>query len=143
MAADGGGDADARPGGADPLRALLLGGLRRFATLFAFAAAAAAVLGLVVAGAAHERVLGGIAIGFYVVGTGLCVFGFLLGSRPPVRMKDERSGGFAGLGRWVSGGVRFATRTEHEEALNVPAILVALGICLIVVGVLVDPRHPV
>lgn len=118
---------------------MLRGALRRFATLLGLAAAGSALLGLAIAGVTHSALLRGVAIGFYVVGVGLCVLAFLLSSRPPVRGRG--SGGFVGLGRWVGEGVRFATREEHEEALNLPAVFIAIGVCLIVVGVAVDTRH--
>ena len=63
----------------------------------------------------------------------------LAGSRPPVRAKE--GGGFVGFGRWLGGGVRFATRTEQEEALNLPALFAVLGVALIVIGAAVDSRH--
>jgi hypothetical protein len=122
-----------------PGKDVLLGALRRFVALLAAAAAGSAVLGLLIAGLAGESLLRGIAVGFYLVGIGSCATAFLLGSRPPVRGKDD--GGFVGFGRWLGGGVRFATRDEHREAINLPAILVAIGICLIVLGAAVDSRH--
>jgi hypothetical protein len=113
--------------------------LRRFALLLAWASAAAVLLGLGVAGLTHQSILRGIAVGFYIGGVGLCVLAFLLGSRPPVRGKGD--GGFVGLGRWTGSGVRFATREEQDEALNLPAIFAVLGVCLILIGVAVDTRH--
>jgi hypothetical protein len=122
-----------------PSKSLLLGALRRFVALLGASAAGAALLGLLIAGLTRESLLRGLAIGFYLGGVGLCAIAFLLGSRPPVRGKDD--GGFVGFGRWLGGGVRFATRDEHREAINLPAILVAIGVCLIVVGAAVDSRH--
>jgi hypothetical protein len=118
---------------------VLRAALRRFATLLAAAAAFAALLGLALAGLTHQSAQRGLAVGFYVAGVGLCALAFLLGSRPPVRGKGE--GGFV-FGRWLGGGVRFATREEQDEALNLPAIFVVLGVLLLLVGALVDPRHP-
>jgi peptidoglycan/LPS O-acetylase OafA/YrhL len=118
---------------------VLVGALRRFAALLALAAAFAVLVGLFLAAVTHETLARGLAIGFYITGVGLCALAFQLGSRPPVRTKE--SGGFVGFGRWVGGGVRFATRTEHHEALNLPAILAVLGVCLIVVGAAVDSSH--
>lgn len=118
---------------------MLLGALRRFLTLLAAGAALAALIGLALDALTHQALLRGLAIGFYLTGVGLCGIAFLLGSRPPVRTRG--GGGFVGLGRWIGGGVRFATRSEQEEALNLPAIFVALGVCLIVVGAAVDSRH--
>jgi hypothetical protein len=117
---------------------VLLGALRRFGILLGVASAGSALLGLLLTGALHEGIRRGLAIGFYLGGVGLLALGFLLGSRPPVR---SPSGGFVGPFKWVGGGIRFATREEHLEAMNVPAIMLAIGVCLIGIGVAVDSRH--
>jgi len=113
--------------------------LRRFAAVVASAAAAAALIGLLIAAVAREDVRRGLAVGFYVCGAGLCGLALLLGVGPPVRGKKD--GGFVGFGRWVGGGVRWATRSERETALNVPALLLTVGVVLILIGVAVDDRH--
>ncbi len=113
--------------------------LRRFAIVLTATAATAALLGLVIVGVTGDAVQRGLAVGFYAIGAGLCCLAFLVGSRPPVRGKSD--GGFVGFGRWVGGGVRWSTRKEHVEALNVPALLAVLGLCLILIGVAVDDRH--
>jgi hypothetical protein len=118
---------------------VLRAALRRFATLVAAAGVAAALLGLLVAALPGESFRRGLAIGFYVSGVGLCALAFLLATRPPVRSKGE--GGFLGIGRWTGGGVRFATRAERDESINLPAIFVSIGVLLIVAGALVDSRH--
>jgi hypothetical protein len=119
---------------------MLRAALRRLAAVVAIAMGGAALLGLLIAAAAREDVRRGLAIGFYVGGAGLCGLAILLGSAPPVRGK--RDGGFVGFGRWVGGGVRWATRSEREEAINLPALLLGVGVALILVGVVVDDRHP-
>jgi hypothetical protein len=118
---------------------VLLAALRRFALLLAWAMALAGLLGLAIAALTHRGALRGLAIGFYLGGVVLCALAFLLGSRAPVRGKS--GGGFVGLGRWIGGGVRFATREEQDEALNLPALLASIGVCLIVVGAAVDSAH--
>jgi peptidoglycan/LPS O-acetylase OafA/YrhL len=118
---------------------VLRAALRRFALVLAVTIAAAAVLGLVIAGVTGDALQRGLAVGFYAFGAGLCGLAFLVGSRPPVRGKSD--GGFIGFGRWIGGGVRWSTRKEHVEALNVPALLAVLGFCLILIGVAVDNRH--
>ncbi|HUK99068.1 MAG TPA: hypothetical protein VLV46_15550 [Gaiellaceae bacterium] len=118
---------------------MLRAALRRFALVLAVTIAAAAVLGLVIVGVTGDALQRGLAVGFYAIGAGLCGLAFLVGSRPPVRGKSD--GGFIGFGRWIGGGVRWSTRKEHVEALNVPALLAVLGFCLILIGVAVDNRH--
>jgi len=118
---------------------VLLAALRRFAIMLAVAIGGAGLLGLGIAAISTQAVLRGLAIGFYLGGVGLCALAFLLGSRPPVRGRGD--GGFVGFGRWVGGGVRWATRDEHVDAINLPALFVMIGVCLIVIGVAVDSRH--
>jgi hypothetical protein len=117
---------------------VLAGALRRFGILLGWSAGLSTLLGLLLTGPLHEGLRRGLAIGFYIGGVGLLALGFLLGSRPPVR---SPTGGFVGPFKWVGGGIRFATREEHLEAMNVPAIMLAIGICLIGIGVAVDSRH--
>ena len=118
---------------------MLLGALRRFAAVVGVCAASAAALGLLVALGTREDVRRGLAIGFYALGALLLGLGVLLSVRPPVRSKGD--GGFVGLGRWMGGSVRWATASEHREAMNLPALLISVGVILIVLGVAVDDRH--
>ena len=118
---------------------MLRAALRRFVLVLGVTIAAAAVFGLVISGVTGDAVQRGLAVAFYAFGAGLCGLAFLVGSRPPVRGKSD--GGFIGIGRWIGGGVRWSTRKEHVEALNVPALLAVLGFCLILIGVAVDNRH--
>lgn len=114
--------------------------LQRFAVMFAVSVVAAALLGLAIVALTGDAVERGVAIGFYAFGVGLCGLAFLVGSRPPVRGKSDE-GGFIGLGRWMGGGVRWSTRKEQVEAINIPALLAVLGFFLILIGVAVDNRH--
>jgi hypothetical protein len=119
---------------------VLLGALRRLATLTALSICGACVLGLVIAAAAGEDIRRGLAIGLYVSGAGLTGLAFLFGSRPPVRGREEQ-GGFVTVGRWLGGGVRWASPEEHQHAMNLPAVFLGLGVLLILIGVGVDDRH--
>jgi uncharacterized membrane protein len=111
---------------------------RRFLALLGAGALFAALLGLLIAAAASGGRLHGFAIGFYCVGILLLVVGFLTASRPPVRTRGGEGGGLT----WVvqSRPVRWATRTEQDEVLNLSAVLIAIGFCLIAIGVVVDGR---
>jgi MFS family permease len=122
-----------------PNRRLLLVAVRRFLVFVAAAAVFAFMLGLVVSGIGHENIRRGIAVGFYITGAALAGLGFLAGSRPPVRTKSS-TGGFIGM-LWSGGGVRWATPEEHAEAMNLPAVLVCVGIALIPIGIAVDSKH--
>lgn len=118
---------------------MILAGLRRLAVLVGAAAAGAALLGLALGLLLGLELRRGLAIGFYICGVGTCSVAVVLGSRPPVR--GSGTSGFIGLGRWSGGAVRWATHREHREAMNVPAILVVIGVALIAIGVAVDDRN--
>ena len=84
-------------------------------------------------------ILRSIAIGFYLVGCFVLAGAFFFGNRGPVRPQgDDDSGGVLGLG---SRRLRWATREEHEEAVNAPAVLIPLGIVLIILGIAWDSQH--
>ena len=119
---------------------MLVAALRRFAVLLvllsALTAAAALLLGLAFGAPAARSV----SLGFYVVGAFLLVVGFFMGNRGPVRLKGEP--GAEGLWGFGSGRrVRWATPDEREEAINLSAVFVGLGLVLILVGVAADSRY--
>ena len=80
-----------------------------------------------------------IALGYYLVGCFLLLAGFFFGNRGPVRPRgDADTGGiFFRPGRRV----RWATREEHEDAINYSAVYVVLGFVLICLGIASDNRH--
>jgi hypothetical protein len=116
---------------------------RRFAGLLLLASiltiAGSLFFGLL-AGASMSRA---ISLGFYLIGSFLLVGGFFVGNRGPVRLKKEdAAGGMPILGLPLLGGrsMRWATPDEREEAISMSAVLVALGLVLILIGVVVDSR---
>ena len=117
-------------------RATLQAALRRFAELLVGVSlliiAVSAVLGLALGSSLGRAV----SVGFYIVGSVLLIGGFFVGNRGPLRARGE--------GGWLifrPREVRRATPAEREEALNMSAILVVLGLVLIVFGVVADPRQ--
>jgi hypothetical protein len=114
---------------------LLAAGARRFVVLLlviaGVTAAASFVLGLA-AGVSTSRA---VSLGFYLVGSFLTVAGFFLGNRGPARLTSDPQEGLD-VGRRV----RWASRDERVTALNESAIFVAIGVVLLVLGVLVDAR---
>lgn len=89
-------------------------------------------------------VLRSAATGLYVVGSFLLVLGVFNGLRGPVRPKGadedrEAVGGLLGVGIF-SGGIRTATEDERADARATTWLFLALGIGMIVVGVVLDPR---
>jgi hypothetical protein len=117
---------------------MIRAGLARAAKLFLAAALASGAVALLVGlglGAGAERAL---SVGWTCAGAFALLLGFLASSRGPTRSAE--SGNWAPIsmrGR----SLRWASRREQEESLGLSAVLVALGLLLIVLGVLVDPRH--
>jgi hypothetical protein len=106
---------------------MLRAGLTRALRLLAAVAAATAVVSLIaglVVGASPGRAL---SVGWICAGALVLLLGFGASVRGPMPR---------GAGR------RWATRAEQEEALNLSAALVAIGLLLVVLGVLADRRHP-
>ncbi|MFN2470645.1 MAG: hypothetical protein ABR583_06585 [Gaiellaceae bacterium] len=77
-----------------------------------------------------------VSVGFYIAGVVVLLGGFFVGSRGPLR---ARGGDGSLLLRPRA--VRRATPAEQEEAINMSAVLVVLGLVLIVIGILADPRQ--
>jgi hypothetical protein len=118
-----------------------LGALRRFAIALAIVVAGAALVGLVAAAVIKQGLRRDLAVGFYLFGTGLLALALLLGTRPPVKFKE--GGDPAIPSGFFDRGVRWASREEQNDALNVPALFVSLGLCLILIGAVVDPARKV
>lgn len=125
---------------------VLLDGAKRFVGLVAGAGVVACLLGFLLGALLHEGIRRGLAIGFYFTGAGLAGLGFVFGSRPPVRSRSD--GGLASIlpfsffgGSGASGGVRWASADEHKQAMNLPAVLVAVGVVLVLIGIAVDTGH--
>jgi hypothetical protein len=89
------------------------------------------------AGAPLQR---SIAVGFYLIGCLVLVFGFFVGNRGPLRhdREDEEKPGLFGM---IPRGVRRATPEERREAVSVSFLFVILGLSLIVLGALSDSAH--
>jgi len=83
-----------------------------------------------------------IALGFYGLGCFLMVSGFFVGNRGPARVKSEAAGWtmlpLPGIG---SRRLRWATLDEQNETINNSAVFIALGLILVLIGVLVDSHH--
>ena len=82
-----------------------------------------------------------IALGYYLVGCFLLLAGFFFGNRGPVRPRGDADTGGGIFFRPSGRRVRWATREEHEEAINYSAVYVILGLVLIFLGIASDNRH--
>ena len=120
---------------------MLVPALRRFVQLLVVLAALTVVLASILGLLLGASILRSITLGFYLVGCALLIGGFFFGNRGPVRpRRDVDAGGeFA---RLASRRLRWATREEHEETINLSAVYVCLGLALVLLGVVSDTRHP-
>ena len=113
----------------------------RFLGLLALSIGAIAAGSLILAllGAGSFRRLG--ALGLYCLGSLLLVGGFMIGNRGPVRPLDSGRLDAPPIPILGVRRLRYATREEQEESVNLGAIVVALGLALIALGVAVDASH--
>jgi hypothetical protein len=110
----------------------------RFATLLAGFSAVIVALTVPVGLLAGGPVYRSVSIGFYLSGSFLCVIGFFVGNRGPVRSNDGKQSTFLG-----TRSLHWASPKEREETLNNSAMFVALGFALIALGILTDGRYPI
>ena len=123
----------------------LLAAARRFAGLLVALVAIVAVLALLGGLALGSGAVRSVVTGLYVVGAFLLVVGVFAGVRGPLRPKageeEERDavGGLFGIGIF-SRGIRTATVDERRDARSTTWLFFTLGLCLILLGVLIDSR---
>jgi hypothetical protein len=111
---------------------------------------AGGIVGLTLLGGALAALLFGMALdravstGLYLVGSFLVLVGVFAGLRGPVRPGGDDEGrsalgGLLGFGIFSSG-VRTATAEERLDARATAWLFLALGVALVLLGVLVDDR---
>jgi hypothetical protein len=116
---------------------VLLGAFRRFAILFGGIGALTVVLSLGFGALAGAPLSRSIAVGLYLIGSVILIFGFFVGNRGPLRHDRSDDEGYSLIPR----GVRKATLEERKESINVSVLFVVLGLGLIVLGVVSDSSH--
>jgi hypothetical protein len=112
---------------------------RRFVLLLVGTAAGTAVISLLLGLLLGSSVSRSISVGFYVVGSFLLIFGFFVGNRGPVRVKGDP--GFGMFGFFRNRELRWATGSEQVESLSLSVVFVALGLVLILLGIVADTRY--
>ena len=115
---------------------MILGAVRRLAVMYVGVGGITVLLSLAF-GAISGAPLGrSIAIGLYLIGAVVLIFGFFVGNRGPWR-HEHGEGGWSILPR----GIRRATPDERKEAMSLSVLFIALGFGLIILGVLSDSAH--
>ena len=120
-------------------RAQLLAGAKRFGFLLVLAVFGTAILSLAVGALFGASVSRSVSVGYYVVGSFLLIAGFFVGNRGPVRVKGDPGAGVLGI--FLNRRLRWATGQEQFESMNLSVVFVALGIVLIVLGIVTDTRY--
>jgi hypothetical protein len=125
--------------GKNTMRSVLLAAAKRFVLLLAGVSAGTALVSLGIGLLFGSSVSRSVSVGFYVVGSFLLISGFFVGNRGPVRVKGDP--GVAVFGFFRNRRLRWATGQEQLESLSLSVVFVALGVCLIVLGVVTDTRY--
>ena len=112
---------------------------RRFILLLLGIAGGTALCSLLIGLAAGAGVSRSISLGFYVVGSFLLISGFFVGNRGPVRVKGDP--GFSMFGFFRDRRLRWASGSEQVESLSLSFVFVALGLVLIIIGIVTDTRY--
>jgi hypothetical protein len=114
---------------------VLVAGIRRFFVILAALAGGVTCLALLLALLGHWSVDRTVSACFDAVGAFLLVVGFFVGNRGPVRLRGDQVTPFAPRR------VRWATPDERSDTLNDSAVFVAVGLVMVVIGVVIDSRY--
>jgi hypothetical protein len=117
--------------------AVLAAGIRRFLVILAVIAGATLGVSLLFTALGGWSADRAVSVGFDLVGVFFLVGGFFLGNRGPARVKGA-AGAVPLFGERT---VRWATTSERDAALSDSAVFIAVGVALIVIGIVVDSRY--
>ena len=121
------------------LSMMVIAALRRFLVLLVAAAAGTALVSVAIGLLLGAGISRSVSLGFYGLGSFLLISGFFVGNRGPVRVKGDP--GVSVFGIFANRRVRWASGSEQVESLSLSFVFVALGIFLIVLGVITDTRY--
>lgn len=115
---------------------MILGAVRRLALMYVGVGGGTVILSLAFGAISGAPLTRSIAIGLYLIGAVVLIFGFFIGNRGPWRHEH-------GEGSWsiLPSGIRRATQQERKESMSVSLLLIVLGFGLIILGVLSDSAH--
>jgi hypothetical protein len=124
----------------EPSRAAHVGAaLRRFLLVLLVVAGGTAIVSLALGLLLGAGVSRSVSLGFYGVGSFVLIMGFFVGNRGPARVKGDSGGGLFGFARNRT--IRWASGDEQSESLNLSFVFVAVGVFLILLGVVTDTRY--
>ena len=109
-------------------------GLRRLGRVVLALVAGVALVSLLLGLALGSSAQRSISVGFSVAGSAVILVGFFVGNRGPFRVRLPGDGASMRIG--------WARPREREETINLSALFVGVGFVLLVVGLGLDPRHP-
>jgi hypothetical protein len=115
---------------------VILGAARRLAVMYVGIGGITVLLSLAFGAISGAPLTRSIAIGLYLIGAVILIFGFFVGNRGPWR-HEHGEGGFSILPR----GIRRATQEERRESMSLTVLFIVLGFGLIILGVLSDSAH--
>jgi hypothetical protein len=119
--------------------AVLRATARRFAVLLVLVVGGTALVSLALGALFGSGVSRSVSLGFYSIGSALLIMGFFVGNRGPARVKGDPGVSFFGIFR--DRRLRWATAEEQVESLSLSFVFVALGLVLIVLGIVTDTRY--
>ena len=113
-------------------------GARRFLLLFGLVSGLTVLASLALGALTGASLRRSLAVGFYLAGSFLVLAGFFMGSKGVLRAetREDRSSRLLPPRH-----IRTATAAEQRETLAASALVGALGLALVAVGVAADSEH--